>query len=179
MTPNHGASGLSPERNTNGDGNNSKQTGDTFVPLFPEIQAHSPPKPVQITRPRYAPVAPRPIQPIMPKTGAWSCAKIAPRPSSYVEPVKRCLEDNQDDIALKRQKNTDAARRSRLKKVKKMEALEERVSELEGEKSGLVTRIAVLESEKAGLEAKDRGLEERIRVLEKQLAEAHKALTKQ
>jgi uncharacterized coiled-coil protein SlyX len=42
----------------------------------------------------------------------------------------------------------------------------------------LNTRIAVLESEKSGLESKDASLEDRIRVLEAQLAEAHKALTK-
>ncbi|KAI8149887.1 hypothetical protein BJV82DRAFT_503503 [Fennellomyces sp. T-0311] len=82
-----------------------------------------------------------------------------------------------DDIALKRQRNTDAARRSRLKKLLKMEALEKRVTELEGENTRLTTRVAVLESEKSGLESKDKDLQERIRVLEEQLAEAHKALT--
>ncbi|KAI9300361.1 hypothetical protein BJ944DRAFT_170950 [Cunninghamella echinulata] len=86
-------------------------------------------------------------------------------------------EKEQDDIALKRQKNTDAARRSRLKKLMKMESLEKRVVELETDNSKLTTRIAVLESEKSGLESKDKNLEERIRTLEAQLAEAHKALT--
>lgn len=86
-------------------------------------------------------------------------------------------EKESDDIALKRQKNTDAARRSRLKKLVKMEALEARVVELEADNTKLSTRIAVLESEKSGLESKDKSLEERIRTLEAQLAEAHKALT--
>jgi len=85
---------------------------------------------------------------------------------------------DQDEIALKRQKNTDAARRSRLKKLVKMEQLEQKVSDLEADNHHLTTRIAVLESEKSGLQLKDVSLEERIRVLEAQLAEAHRALTK-
>jgi predicted nucleic acid-binding Zn-ribbon protein len=85
--------------------------------------------------------------------------------------------DEPDEISLKRQKNTDAARRSRLKKLVKMETLEKQVSDLEVENSKLNTRVAVLESEKNGLEAKERSLEDRVRNLEAQLAEAHKALT--
>lgn len=100
-------------------------------------------------------------------------------PHHLNSPSKRKFVDEKesDDIALKRQKNTDAARRSRLKKLVKMEALEARVVELEADNTKLSTRIAVLESEKSGLESKDKGLEERIRTLEAQLAEAHKALT--
>ncbi|KAI8148647.1 hypothetical protein BJV82DRAFT_592815 [Fennellomyces sp. T-0311] len=82
----------------------------------------------------------------------------------------------QDEAAIKRQKNTDAARRSRLKKVLKMEALETRVSELEKVNSNLVLRVAVLDSEKSGLRSKESSYEQRIKMLESQLAEAHKAL---
>ncbi|KAL0080306.1 hypothetical protein J3Q64DRAFT_1759429 [Phycomyces blakesleeanus] len=134
------------------------------VPLFPEI-------------PRQ--------RVLMPKTSTNCPRTIAPRPSTMpvtVESKKRSVDDmnnnkDGDDIAVKRQKNTDAARRSRLKKLKRMECLEERVSELETDNTRLTTRIAVLESEKSGLESKDRGLEERVRILEQQLAEAHRALT--
>jgi predicted nucleic acid-binding Zn-ribbon protein len=105
--------------------------------------------------------------------------RIAPRPmeSMTLSSTKRKVEERQDEIAIKRQRNTDAARRSRLKKMIKMESLEKRVQDLESENHGLSTRVAVLESEKAGLESKDHSLEERIRALENQLAEAHKALT--
>ena len=82
----------------------------------------------------------------------------------------------QDEAALKRQKNTDAARRSRLKKVLKMEALENRVSELEKVNSNLVLRVAVLDSEKTGLRSKESSYEQRIKMLEAQLAQAHTAL---
>lgn len=85
--------------------------------------------------------------------------------------------DPNDDAAVKRQKNTDAARRSRLRKVQKMETLEVRVSELEKINSGLLMRVAVLDSEKTNLKAKESSYENRIRVLEEQLAEAHKALS--
>lgn len=85
-------------------------------------------------------------------------------------------EDPADDAAVKRQKNTDAARRSRLRKVQKMETLENRVGELEKMNAGLLMRVAVLDSEKTNLKAKESSYEARIKVLEDQLAEAHKAL---
>ncbi|CAO3641749.1 unnamed protein product [Mucor hiemalis] len=85
-------------------------------------------------------------------------------------------EDPSDDAAVKRQKNTDAARRSRLRKVQKMETLETRVGELEKMNAGLLMRVAVLDSEKTNLKAKESSYEARIKVLEDQLAEAHKAL---
>lgn len=132
---------------------------------------------------------PAPVVTIMPRP--CHLPRIAPRPTTQVatttEPVtpilkRRIMETtvvvDQDEIALKRQKNTDAARRSRLKKLVKMEHLEQHVSELESDNHRLNTRIAVLESEKSGLESKDISLEDRIRVLEAQLSEAHKALTK-
>ncbi|KAG2219029.1 hypothetical protein INT45_003920 [Circinella minor] len=84
----------------------------------------------------------------------------------------------QDEAAIKRQKNTDAARRSRLKKVLKMETLEKRVSDLEKINSNLILRVAVLDSEKTGLKSKESSYEERIKMLECQLAQAHKALAK-
>lgn len=87
------------------------------------------------------------------------------------------IEDPSDDAAVKRQKNTDAARRSRLRKVQKMETLEIRVSELEKINAGLLMRVAVLDSEKTNLKAKEQSYENRIKVLEDQLAEAHKALS--
>jgi len=86
-------------------------------------------------------------------------------------------DGEQDEAAIKRQKNTDAARRSRLKKVMRMESLEGRVAELERMNSQLLLRSAVLDSEKTGLEAKAVAYEQRIHSLEQQLAEAHKALT--
>ncbi|ORX60629.1 hypothetical protein DM01DRAFT_1371184 [Hesseltinella vesiculosa] len=81
-----------------------------------------------------------------------------------------------DEIAVKRQKNTDAARRSRLKKVMKMEGLEKRVNDLERLNSQLLLRVAVLDSEKSHLKSKESAHEDRIKTLELQLAEAHRAL---
>jgi hypothetical protein len=171
-----------------------------LVALFPDILNTAttsvsnlpPPRPVVQVQPqprRLAPViAPKPAATvaIMPKPNV---VPIAPRPSSagamYTPTIttsnnKRKIESNSgegDEIAQKRQKNTDAARRSRLKKIVKMECLEKQVNELESDNSRLTTRVAVLESEKCALIEKDKGLEDRIRVLEAQLAEAHRALT--
>ncbi|CAO3702499.1 unnamed protein product [Rhizopus stolonifer] len=76
----------------------------------------------------------------------------------------------------KRQKNADAARRSRFKKAVKMEQLEDQVKTLRQHQSSLNTRLAILENEKGHLVNKENVLEERVRRLEKQLFEAHQAL---
>jgi hypothetical protein len=163
------------------------------VSLFPDI---APPTAATATPTVAVKVQPAPVVAIMPKA-TTILPRIAPRPTTasatptvmmkepptpIVGNKRRMMESNtpvdQDEIALKRQKNTDAARKSRLKKLVKMEHLENRVSELETDNHRLATRIAVLVSEKSGLESKDVSLEDRIRVLEAQLAEAHKALTK-
>ncbi|KAJ2080660.1 hypothetical protein H4R24_002897 [Coemansia sp. RSA 988] len=56
-----------------------------------------------------------------------------------------------DATALKRQKNTDAARRSRMRKILRIETLEGRVSELESENTRLADIVAKLEAEKAAM----------------------------
>ncbi|CAO0794660.1 unnamed protein product [Mucor circinelloides] len=175
------------------DQENEVVSAEALVALFPDIlntanstaAAQTPaPRPVQVQTQqprRLAPVAPKPAPvAIMPKTAI----PIAPRPGGTVftpsmNSMKRKIENQQDsdEAAQKRQKNTDAARRSRLKKIIKMETLEKQVTELESDNSRLTTRVAVLESEKSALISKDKGLEDRIRVLEAQLAEAHRALT--
>ncbi|KAG0737723.1 hypothetical protein G6F57_005988 [Rhizopus arrhizus] len=138
-----------------------------FISLFPDmIDTHlPPPQPVQIQ-----PVKRR-LAPLMPKTAIGPC----PGPFNP-PPVKRKGVEAGDEVAVKRQKNTDAARRSRMKKILKMEHLEDQVKELTFENSRLTTRVAVLESEKGTLSLKEQSLEDRIRVLESQLSEAHRAL---
>jgi len=63
-----------------------------------------------------------------------------------------------------------------MRKVVKMESLEQRVADLDAEKCGLTVKVAVLEAEKAGWEAREVELVERLRKMETQLAEAHQAL---
>ncbi|CAG8647450.1 5124_t:CDS:1 [Dentiscutata erythropus] len=90
--------------------------------------------------------------------------------------VEKDPETVSEELAIKRAKNTDAARRSRLRKVMKMDSLEKQVNVLKVENSELQTRIAVLESEKKGLEEKNIDKDNRIRLLEQQLTEAHERL---
>jgi hypothetical protein len=156
------------------------------ISLFPEIQ---PKKKLLLPKVSTTPtatgtintlprIAPRPVT-IQQQQQLPIVKKPIASPTASVKAQKRPLtEKEQDEIILKRQKNTDAARRSRMKKLMKMEQLESKVNELESENHTLVTRIAVLESEKYGLESKSTSYEERIKVLEAQLAEAHRALTK-
>ncbi|KAG0180304.1 hypothetical protein DFQ28_005009 [Apophysomyces sp. BC1034] len=146
---------------------NHPQDEHTSLALFPEITKVSLPKPVQVKK-----IAPRPI-PIVPK----ACTRITPYPvASYPYKGQREAKHDPDVIARKRQKNTDAARRSRLKKVMKMEALKQHLSELEDDNAKLTGRVVVLEEEKSTCKVKQQGMEDRIRTLEQQLAEARKTL---
>lgn len=102
-------------------------------------------------------------------------APAAPKPKSK----KRRLtpEEEAAEVVAKRAKNTDAARRSRLKKLIKLEGLEAKVFDLESANSDLNMRIAILETEKSGFLAKEAEQAARIAQLEAQLAEAHVALS--
>lgn len=104
-----------------------------------------------------------------------AAAPAAPKPKSK----KRRLtpEEEAAEVVAKRAKNTDAARRSRLKKLIKLEGLEAKVFDLESANSDLNMRIAILETEKSGFLAKEAEQAARIAQLEAQLAEAHAALS--
>ncbi|KAK3808438.1 MAG: hypothetical protein J3Q66DRAFT_354817 [Benniella sp.] len=75
-----------------------------------------------------------------------------------------------DEVALKRAKNTDAARRSRHKKLVKMEGLEQRVAELEIENSMFEAKLNEVELERSLLADKDHMQQARIQELETMLA---------
>lgn len=102
-------------------------------------------------------------------------APVAPKPKSK----KRRLtpEEEAAEVVAKRAKNTDAARRSRLKKLIKLEGLEAKAFDLESANSDLNMRIAILETEKSGFLAKEAEQAARIAQLEAQLAEAHATLS--
>ncbi|KAK3832150.1 MAG: hypothetical protein JOS17DRAFT_743132 [Linnemannia elongata] len=74
-----------------------------------------------------------------------------------------------DEVSLKRAKNTDAARRSRHKKLVKMESLEQRVAELEVENSMFESKLNEVELERSLLADKDCMQQARIQELEQQL----------
>jgi len=78
------------------------------------------------------------------------------------------------ELALKRQKNTEAARRSRMRKVLKMETLENHVKRLEADNKNLSIRLAMLESNRMEWESKEKKLLDKIKDLEEELAEARK-----
>ncbi|KAJ3106481.1 hypothetical protein HDU97_006268 [Phlyctochytrium planicorne] len=85
-------------------------------------------------------------------------------------------QESMDALNEKRLRNTEAARRSRARKVAKMETLEETVQKLETENSQLVVKLAVLESEREGWKAKQIEYLSRIARLEHQLSESHQAI---
>ncbi|KAF9407777.1 hypothetical protein BGZ94_002560 [Podila epigama] len=87
------------------------------------------------------------------------------------------VDEESEEVLAKRAKNTDAARRSRLKKMVRLETLENKVQELEATNHRLSMRVAVLETEKNNFLIKDAEQVARIAQLEAKLVEAHLALT--
>ncbi|KAG0053411.1 hypothetical protein BGZ83_001177 [Gryganskiella cystojenkinii] len=81
-----------------------------------------------------------------------------------------------DEVALKRAKNTDAARRSRHKKLVKMESLEQRVAELEVENSMFESKLNEVELERSLLADKDQMQQARIQELEQLLSSLREKL---
>ncbi|KAJ1928611.1 hypothetical protein IWQ60_001905 [Tieghemiomyces parasiticus] len=110
-----------------------------------------------------------PKTPILANGGAaaLTAATKTAKKDSEVNP-----SDPEDPAALKRQKNTDAARRSRMRKLLRVETLESRVADLETENTALATKVAFLEVEKDLTKEKEATLLERIRTLEQQLTVA-------
>ncbi|KAJ3116464.1 hypothetical protein HK098_006584 [Nowakowskiella sp. JEL0407] len=113
--------------------------------------------------------------------------KVGPERKVKVQKKKRAIseeqsedeehsEDLKDPEALKRKKNTEAARRSRARKMQRLDSLEHQVNDLVAEKSTLVLRLAVLENEKVGWNQREMEMGARIRMLEAQLAESHRAM---
>ncbi|OUM56403.1 hypothetical protein PIROE2DRAFT_49517 [Piromyces sp. E2] len=74
------------------------------------------------------------------------------------------------ELAIKRKKNTEAARRSRMRKMLRMENLEKYVKQLENENNTLNMRISLLESNRPEWNEKENKLRDRIRELERELA---------
>jgi hypothetical protein len=124
-----------------------------------------------------------PSTPALTAAAAFVVPKIEPVEQSYVFSStinkKRAASpaDEPEEVVAKRAKNTDAARRSRLKKLVKLESLEVKVSELEADKTRLTMRVAVLETEKTSHLVREAEQNARIAQLEAKLAEAHAALT--
>ncbi|KAG0303317.1 hypothetical protein BGZ98_006792 [Dissophora globulifera] len=99
--------------------------------------------------------------------------------SSELEMSKRSHSpetEQPEEILAKRAKNTDAARRSRLKKLVKLDGLQTKVTELTEINQRLNTRVAILETEKNGFLIKEAEQNARIAQLETKIVEAHLAL---
>ncbi|KAJ3040498.1 hypothetical protein HDV00_010807 [Rhizophlyctis rosea] len=87
-------------------------------------------------------------------------------------------EELDEELANKRRRNTEAARRSRERKQQKVATLEDQVRKLETDNQTLSFRIAVMDNERAQWDAREQELRERCAMLEGQLRDAHKALLK-
>lgn len=104
-------------------------------------------------------------------------AKIEEEPTQEVatfDPIPRITED--DLKAIKRQKNTESARRSRKRKQETLQSLESKISELQQSNSSLSLKVAVLESERKIWIKREDEFESRVQMLQNQLNQAHQML---
>ncbi|KAG0271154.1 hypothetical protein BGZ95_001090 [Linnemannia exigua] len=112
-------------------------------------------------------------------TATTTTANNKRRSSSPSQSTKRPRtageEECSEELLARRAKNTDAARRSRLKKVVKLEGLETKVSGLESTNQTLSTKVAVLEAERNSHLVKEAEQMARIAQLEAKLIETQLA----
>ncbi|KAF9977731.1 hypothetical protein BGZ73_005094 [Actinomortierella ambigua] len=148
-----------------------------MLPIGSTIPVANNNNPLPVAAP--AAVASVPATPVIAQSPlAAAAAAVAASGPKMVKTNKRgIIVEEPEEVVAKRAKNTDAARRSRLKKLVKLETLEKKVSELETINKGLSLRVAVLESEKNAHLVKDAEQNARIAQLEAKLAEAHLALS--
>ncbi|KAI8921599.1 hypothetical protein BC831DRAFT_476469 [Entophlyctis helioformis] len=102
------------------------------------------------------------------------------------QPSARAKDDEDEDanaeekddspLAVKRARNNEAARRSRERKMRRLEELEVQVTALDAEKADLLVRLAVVENERTSWMNRERELVHRVLALESQLGESHRAL---
>ncbi|KAI8895138.1 hypothetical protein BC833DRAFT_567745 [Globomyces pollinis-pini] len=102
---------------------------------------------------------------------------ITPPPETIS--TKRELQDD-EDVALvkKRQRQNEAAKRCREKKLNQLQAAEQQVQKFEKEKFEMAVKLAVLEKERDAWEIRERDLQQHIQSLRMQLDESQTLLLK-
>jgi hypothetical protein len=78
----------------------------------------------------------------------------------------------------KRQRQNEAAKRCRLKKLNQLQESQEMVKRFEQERFDMSVKLAILEKEKISWLQKEKEMEARIRLLKSQLDESHMILMK-
>lgn len=96
-----------------------------------------------------------------------SCTSSTAAPS-----IKKKRQGSTKDLATKRQRNTDAARRSRLRKAQRLQSLELEVKQLMEKNDALAGQVATFEAQQIESAKREQVLNTRIRQLEAQLREA-------
>lgn len=95
-----------------------------------------------------------------------------PRESDQIHTATDAL----DPVTLKRMKNTDAARRSRQRKLMKMEGLESRVHGLEKQNQQLLLQVAEAQRLRDAAKARESSQREKVMALESELAQVQRSL---
>ncbi|KAI8913959.1 hypothetical protein DFJ77DRAFT_55335 [Powellomyces hirtus] len=103
-------------------------------------------------------------------------SKSAAAMARLAEGANKQMEELEDELALKRRRNTEAARRSRERKAVRMQALENQVDQLEALNSSMSHKLGLVEKERAIFAVREAELNRRIQTLEASLREAHDAL---
>jgi hypothetical protein len=145
----------------------------------PFSPAGSPSSTLYCPEPALNSLAPPPAAPVVKKKPVKSniTVEYVSRPSK-ANNVKRSTPDDPitEEVALKRQKQNEAAKRCRQKRLSQLQEYQQKVEQSEKEKFELAVRLAVLEKEKEAWILKEREMTLRMEKLRAQLDQSHQAL---
>jgi hypothetical protein len=97
----------------------------------------------------------------------------SPPPSFVTQTTTRLAPSHEELSAKKRQRQNEAAKRCRQKKVTLIQQSQEQTKKFEKEKFEMSIRLAVLEKEKQAWLDRERDLQRQLNVLKQQLDESH------
>jgi hypothetical protein len=99
-------------------------------------------------------------------------------PSPQIETKRKAVEEIDDALLLKRQKQNEAAKRCRQKKLNQLQEAQEQARIFEQESFQLSVKLAVMEKEKQAWLMKEKEMQQQISMLKQQLDESHLILIK-
>jgi hypothetical protein len=97
----------------------------------------------------------------------------SPPPSLAPQNTKTLAPSFEESSAKKRQRQNEAAKRCRQKKLTLIQQSQEQTKKFEQEKFEMSIRLAVLEKEKQAWLARERDMQQQLDILKRQLDESH------
>ncbi|KAJ3323258.1 hypothetical protein HDV06_002025 [Boothiomyces sp. JEL0866] len=148
----------------------------TDLKMSPELDTLTPPLPFEDSYQQLFPQLPLAFEPSAPVPASIPTVAPVDYPSpTSTNSLKREHSEVEVDEALmkKRQRQNDAAKRCRQKKLNQLQECQEKAKRFENEMFEMSVRLAVLEKERTAWLVREKELQERVQLLKCQLDESH------